>query len=241
MVALATVWWRPAAAPALGPPASGAIPSGMHLPQAGPPLPAAARHGLAERLQQYPSLRLATPRQRAAAERLRRELWATAKPWRDSRAATRAGFDVRRARRAPGERRVMWLHAENRSWHGDRFLLDPKRPDTLIYADAPGRPLVLVGVMLSAARGQTGPTPGGPITRWHSHLVCVTGQKRGLSPRADGSCPAGARLLQGSEMLHVWFTRDLRSAYAVHAPIPELCAARLIERRYCSGNTMRGM
>lgn len=135
----------------------------------------------------------------------------------------------------------MWLHAEKRVWHADAHLLDPRRPDTLIYADAPGKPLVLVGVMISMPRGVSGPTPGGAITRWHSHVVCVTGRKRGLAPRADGSCPAGARPLQGSEMMHVWFTKDLRSAYAIHAPIPELCDARLIERRYCSGATMRGM
>ena len=37
--------------------------------------------------------------------------------------------------------------------------------------------------------------------------------KRGTKPLAGGRCPAGARLRQGTEMLHVWFTGDLRSAY----------------------------
>jgi len=40
--------------------------------------------------------------------------------------------------------------------------------------------------------------------------------------------------MQGtSEMLHVWFTRDLRSAFAISAPKPELCAAGLIPARAC--------
>jgi hypothetical protein len=41
-------------------------------------------------------------------------------------------------------------------------------------------------------------------------------------------------LTQGaSEMLHVWFTRDLRSAFAIRAPEPELCTAGLLPHSYC--------
>ena len=36
-------------------------------------------------------------------------------------------------------------------------------------------------------------------------------------------------------MMHVWFTRDLRSAFAIHAPWPELCAARLLPAKTCAG------
>jgi hypothetical protein len=34
-------------------------------------------------------------------------------------------------------------------------------------------------------------------------------------------------------MMHIWFTRDLRSAFAIHAPEPELCAAALLPSAYC--------
>ena len=98
----------------------------------------------------------------------------------------------------------------------------------------PGRPLVLVGVMFAVPRGVRGPTPGGPITRWHTHRVCVEGDRRGLAPRPDGRCPPGTRSRYGSEMMHVWFTRDLRSAYSVPAPVRELCAAGLVPRPYCA-------
>jgi hypothetical protein len=206
---------------------------GLRAPEYGPTLPPAATHGLAQRLRQYPALALATPRQRAAAERLLAELRATAAPWRDPHAAAAVGFDVHRPHRAPGETRVMWFHSENRAWHDDDRYLDPRRPDTLIYADVAGRPLELVGVMISMPRGVRGPTPGGPITRWHSHVICVRGTKRGLSPRADGTCPPATSRRQGSEMMHVWFTRDLRSAFAIHAPGPELCAAGLLPAATC--------
>jgi hypothetical protein len=216
---------------------------GVSAPEHGPPLSIGTEHGLAHRLVQYPAVFRATLGQRAAAERLRRRLYSATKRWGDPRAAAAAGFSVIRARRAPGERRVMWLHVENRRWHAARgAALDPAHPDTLIYADLPGRPLRLVGVMISMPRGLHGPAVGGPITRWHDHLVCVAGDQRGLAPRSDGSCPAGARLGVGSEMMHVWFTRDLRSAYAIHAPWPELCAARLLPAATCaSGSWFVGM
>jgi hypothetical protein len=218
-------------------------PHGVHAPEAGPLLPPRIEHGLAHRLRQYPALFLATAAQRAAADRLRRQLYAAARRFADPAAAARAGFDLRRPRRARRERRVMWFHAENRRWHAARdATLQPDRPDTLIYADLPGRPLELVGVMISMPRGMRGPTPGGPITRWHYHLVCVSGTRRGLAPRANGSCPAGARLGVGSEMMHVWFTRDLRSAYAIHAPWPELCGGHLLPADTCaSGERFSGM
>jgi hypothetical protein len=205
----------------------------LEVPELGPQLPARAEHGLALRLRQYPDLALASPAQRAAARALLVRLRATALPWQDPRAARAVGFDVRRPLRRPGETRVMWFHSENRAWHSDRRYLDPRHPDTLIFADVPNHPLILVGVMISMPRGLRGPTPGGPITRWHSHLVCVRDGKRGLAPRADGGCPAGARRVQGSEMMHVWFTRDLRSAFAIHAPGPELCTSQLLPEAVC--------
>jgi hypothetical protein len=262
-VATAHVWLPPGAVPArvsaatspilpvarMSMPMDMTMPDGMRMPRGvsrpehGPILPARIKHGLAHRLQQYPAVYLATPRQRAAAERLRRRLFAAARRFADPRAAEAAGFDLRRARREPGERRVMWFHSENRIWHAGRTAaLQPSRPDTLIYADLPGRPLRLVGVMISMPRGVRGPTPGGPITRWHYHLVCVAGAKRGLAPSGDGSCPAGSKLGVGSEMMHVWFTPDLRSAYAIHAPWPELCAEQLLPRAACaSGKRVIGM
>ena len=205
----------------------------LSVPKRGPLLPPATTHGLAMRLRQYPDLALASRSQRVAAQRLLVALRRTALTLRDPRAATAAGFDVRRPHRAPGETRVMWFHSENRAWHSDHRYLDPRHPDTLIFADVPNRPLILVGVMISMPRGMRGPTPGGPITRWHSHVVCVRAGLRGLAPRGDGSCPAGARLVQGSEMMHIWVTHDLRSAFAIHAPGPELCSSQLLPASVC--------
>ena len=205
------------------------------LPTGTTSLPAGARRGLIQHMQQYPAVGLATPRQRARATRILAELRATAEKesWRDMAAVGRAGYKVRPQTRRPGDRSVHYFHAEYTRQRGGRFALDARRPKALIFANAPGRPLVLVGAMWSMRRGERGPTPAGPIVRWHSHLVCVEGSKRGTKPPPGGTCPAGARLQQGTEMLHVWFTGDLRSAYSTSAPTAELCKARLLGRGSC--------
>ena len=199
-------------------------------------LPASSRRGLIDHLLQYPDVPLATPRERARAERVLDELRSAAAKgrWRAVPAAERAGYDTRTRVRKPGDRSVYYFHAERAQEPRGRVLLDPRRPKALIYANAPGRQLVLVGAMWSTRDGERGPNPGGPITRWHSHVVCKQGERRGLKPPASGKCPPGSRLTQGaSEMLHVWFTGDLRSAFAIRAPEPELCAAGLLPKDYC--------
>jgi hypothetical protein len=196
-----------------------------------------ARHGLIHHLLQYPAVELATPQQRAQARLVLARLEDAARRgrWANVAAATRAGYDTRSRPRAAGDRRVFFFHAERHEQPRGRSIFDFTRPKALIYANAPGHLLILVGAMWSTRDGEVGPTPAGPILRWHSHVVCKQGRKRGLKPPASGICPAGARLTQGaSEMLHVWFTRDLRSAFAISAPMPELCRDGLLPRGSCT-------
>lgn len=43
-------------------------------------------------------------------------------------------------------------------------------------------------------------------------------------------------------MMHVWFTHDLRSAFAVRAPEPELCRDGLLRGRSCTDpSSSKGM
>lgn len=205
------------------------------LPPRSRKLPARARHGLVQHLQQYPTVRLATRRQRARARFVLAQLVSASRQgsWRDLRAVARAGYDTRTAPRKAGDRTIHYFHAE-RDQEPRSVIVNPRRPKALIYANAPGRPLALVGAMWSTRRGERGPTPAGPIMRWHSHVICSDGRHRGLKPPGNGICPPGTSLRQGrSEMLHVWFTGDLRSAFAIRAPEPELCAAGRLPDGYC--------
>ncbi len=199
-------------------------------------LPATSRHGLIDHLLQYPAVALATPKQRARARAILGRLVASSEKgrWSDVRAARRAGYDTRTAPRRVGDDSVRYFHAERPQEPRRRSIFDFTRPKALIYANAPGRPLVLVGAMWSTRDGERGPTPAGAILRWHSHVVCKRGTRRGLKPPASGKCPPGATLTQGSsEMLHVWFTGDLRSAFAIRAPEPDLCAVGLLPGGHC--------
>jgi hypothetical protein len=173
------------------------------------------------------------PAQRRAAQQLRAEIRAAVRLWGRPRSGDAAGFDID-GRQARTTGPIRYFHAEHRRYSHDRAYLDPRQPESLIYADVPGRPLVLVGVMFALPRGVMGPSPGGPITRWHWHRVCARGDRRGVAPRPDGTCPRGTKLRNGSEMMHVWFTHDLRSSFAIHAPEPELCAARLLPASLCA-------
>jgi hypothetical protein len=199
-------------------------------------LPPAARHGLIQHLQQYPAIGLATQRDRRVARTILGRLVTAAErgDWRTLRAAERAGYDTQTRPRAAGDRSARFFHAERSPEPRRGSIFDASRPKALIYANVPGHALILVGAMWSTRDGERGPTPAGAILRWHSHVVCKSGKKRGLKPPPSGICPLGSRFTQGaSEMLHVWFTRDLRSAFAVRAPQPELCASGLLPRDYC--------
>jgi hypothetical protein len=226
--------WVPVATPASAPSVLCTLKPGQAT------LAADALRGLAHHLRQYPDLSVATPAQRRAATRLLDRVRAATARWRAVSRAAAAGFDTHRARRTPGSTSAVgYLHAEHRRYSHDGRLLDPRRPESLIYATESGHAPTLVGAMFSVPRGVLGPTPGGAIDRWHSHLVCVHRHKRGLAPLANGSCPVGSTLTQGSEMLHVWLTRDLRSAFAVHAPVPELCRDGLLTPEACRAGAQR--
>jgi hypothetical protein len=199
-------------------------------------LPATARHGVIDHMLQYPAVERATPKQRRRARSILEQLVRAAERgnWRSTAAAERAGYDTRVGARARGDRLAHFFHAERHEEARTGSIFNAARPKALIYANVPGHPLILVGAMWSTRDGELGPTPAGPILRWHSHIVCKEGKKRGLKPLAGGRCPPGSRLQQGaSEMLHVWFTGELRSAFAIRAPQPELCAAGLLPRGHC--------
>ena len=188
---------------------------------AGGPEPGEHRHG-----PNLPDVAVATDDERAEAEALWKASMANAVQWRDPDAAAAAGFRFRERSQADQERRVRFLHVPNPAWRADGRVLDPARPETLVYWKGPGDRLTLVGVMYTAPRGTSGPAVGGPITRWHDHESCrdpATGRKLGRP--ADGVCPSGQVHRRSGQMMHVWFTDDLATAFARRAPLAALRAA----------------
>jgi hypothetical protein len=173
-----------------------------------------------------PEVAAATDQERARAEALWKASAANAEQWRDPDAAAAAGFRFKDKDEAGPERRVRFLHVPNPAWRADGRVLDPARPETLIYWNGPGDRLTLVGVMYTAARGEAGPAVGGPITRWHDHESCRDPATRAkLGRPVNGACPEGQVYRRSGEMMHVWFTDDLATAFARRAPLTALRAA----------------
>jgi hypothetical protein len=97
------------------------------------------------------------------------------------------------------------VHVPNKAYASDGHVLDPQRPEVLVYA-IDGTKATLLGVMYEMeTAGVPGPTPGGPITRWHAHNICLTALPPGFGVVSPfGSCPALSITLTSAEMMHVW-------------------------------------
>ena len=171
-----------------------------------------------------PEVAAASDDERARAEALWKASEANAERWRDPDAAAAAGFRLE-DEAGPG-RRVRFLHVPNPAWRADGRVLDPTRPETLVYWNGPGDRLTLVGVMYTAARGAAGPpwagrSPAGTTT---SPAATPPPGPR-LGRPVDGVCPEGQVYRRSGEMMHVWFTDDLATAFARRAPLAALRAA----------------
>ncbi len=100
------------------------------------------------------------------------------------------------------------FHADNQAYIDDGAVLDPTRPESLIYAEGPRGP-VLVGVLYQMSGiGNPGPAVGGPITVWHAHdNVCFALTPPALAGLVSplGMCPVGSFAVPiTNEMLHIW-------------------------------------
>ena len=104
-------------------------------------------------------------------------------------------------------------------WRADGRVLDPTRPETLVYWNGPGDLAGPGRGHVHRAQGASGPRVGGPITRWHDHESCrdpATGARLGRP--VDGACPQGQVYRRSGEMMHVWFADDLATAFARRPP-----------------------
>lgn len=145
--------------------------------------------------------RAATTAESEAADAFHAETVAGVARFADPAVAAAAGYDVDGIS-------GLDFHAGNEQYKHDGLILDPRRPENLIYAAGPDGP-VLVGVMYEMEEtGVAGPAIGGPLTVWHAHnQICF-----GVVPPAlaglrspFGSCPVGSITMPVTgEMLHVF-------------------------------------
>jgi hypothetical protein len=140
-----------------------------------------------------------TAAQVAAAAELAARTQRALSQFTDIRAALAAGYRPSMAR--TGAR----VHLENKAYQKDGRVLDPQHPEMLMYSIVDGRATLLGAVFQMPRAGEPGPTPGGPITQWHAHDVCLTLLPPGLTVvSAYGTCPLLSVSLTIGEMMHVW-------------------------------------
>jgi hypothetical protein len=107
------------------------------------------------------------------------------------------------------------VHLDNKANRSDGRVLDPEYPETLVYAISGGTATLLGVVYVMEKAGVPAPQPGGPITRWHAHNICLTLLPPGFGIVSPfGTCPALAINLTTPEMMHVWVVDNPGGAFA---------------------------
>jgi hypothetical protein len=116
----------------------------------------------------------------------------------------------------------LWLglddfHWVNRSYMEDGRVLDPDRPESVLYHPQTGE---FLGVMFLADGWNSGPQFGGPLTVWHYHPAtnsdfrCWIGMLPVMDDTDGQGCRTGTWRDRSPEMLHVWRTDEAGGPYS---------------------------
>lgn len=151
-----------------------------------------------------------TPEQAKAAQELAAKTARAMARFADLKAALAAGYQI------PGVQATGTdVHLENKEYGKDGRTLDPQRPEMLVYSIMDGRATLLGVVYVMEVAGTPAPQPGGPVTGWHAHNICVSLLPPGLGIVSPfGGCPALSVNLTSPEMMHVWIVDNPAGPYA---------------------------
>jgi hypothetical protein len=129
------------------------------------------------------------------------------------------------------------LHYVQRDYIMDDELLNPDKPESLMYYDTPSGKR-LAGVMyLTRTKDERGPQFGGPLTIWHYHVWesprCMDGEMLVCGvPLPDDACEVGVPMRRSPEMMHVWFFNHPHGPFATTMTLPPQIVHRLEERGF---------
>jgi len=126
-------------------------------------------------------------------------------------------------------------HWANEQYVLDDVVLDPERPEFLMYYPTPGG-MALAGYMflVNAPRAR-GPQLGGPLTIWHYHVWsaerCLLAGLLIVDMVQDGACSSGEPESRSPEMLHVWLIDHPQGPFGTAMGLPADVLATGLERR----------
>lgn len=115
-------------------------------------------------------------------------------------------------------------HFVNKAYMLDGDVLNPGKPEALMYLKTTDGQMILTGVMYMADIG-AGPTPGGPLTMWHTHpdlcfsIRATQSGSRDMTKTENGDCPRGYANLN-FEMMHVWLAPMADGPFSHDPPTP---------------------
>ena len=142
--------------------------------------------------------RSGSKRSRRLIERTR----AVAPRWKDVDAAVADGFE------SIGDSITGYEHFVQWDWTADDSVLDPKRPESLVYR-VRGDRRRLVSVMYILPPGtpmRDVPNIGDDRAQWHRHTNLCWDGRRVAGLFTNGQCLPGGTRQDTSPMLHVWLT-----------------------------------
>ena len=135
-----------------------------------------------------------------------------------------------------GYRRVDRHHYRNDAFMLDDHVLDPDRPEVLMYYPTPpdGKSQLAGFMFYARNREARGPQLGGPLTVWHYHAwhrpQCVVD---GLAViwSLDGRCKEGTPSRFSGEMMHVWLVDHPEGRFATPMYLPLSVLEPELEKR----------
>ena len=143
-----------------------------------------------------------TAADRQAAYQFAVTTWLDIAPYQDKALAVAAGYKPSTPE-ASGT-----IHYENKAYeHDKRPIMDPNRPQGLVYANTPRGPVLLGAMFVLPKEGQRGNDFNGAVSGWHEHPnACVSPVSLSLSGLLTpfGSCPPLSFAIITTPMLHVW-------------------------------------
>ncbi|MDQ6918728.1 MAG: hypothetical protein M3Z98_05140, partial [Candidatus Dormibacteraeota bacterium] len=152
-------------------------------------------------LLQAPSAR-PTAADRVAAAKFASTTWNDIIPYQDVNVAIAAGYRAQAAE-------ATTIHYENKKYEegSKRPVMDPGRPQGLVYARTPRGPVLLGAMYVLADQNQRGNDFNGAVSGWHLHPnACVSPVSMSLSGLLTpyGNCPPLSFAIITTPMLHVW-------------------------------------
>lgn len=126
-------------------------------------------------------------------------------------------------------------HYNNIEFLFDDKVLDPDRPEYLMYYDTP-KGKVLAGFMfVPRSNTEEGPQIGGNLTRWHYHTwpkpICLVKGILDTGPVVDGKCETGSPSTRSPEMMHVWLLDHPQGRFATAMYLPQELLEKLVAER----------